>query len=231
MPCIVYCPTLCLVVQFLTLMEVTCLGMVTTRSESEGMTPFVTLSTKLILINNNFTRWQQHIYANSPDRPGDVSSHVESVRIITYIISIMQLTTYLIFILVLVLEAIKLGFTATQLKAFNFSRYKFQGCCPYSCIPPSFFYCIQIPTTLTLLALFFLLLTTGIQLTTPSSTYFMPPTPHSSSPPPQNQQSSSLVSPHVHLHTPKLCCIVCRFSINGGHHPVDHALVCTNWCK
>ena len=51
-----------------------------------------------------------------------LSTWTQYISTITYIIPIMQLTTYLIFILVLVLEAIGLGFTATHLEAFKFSQ-------------------------------------------------------------------------------------------------------------
>ena len=82
----------------------------------------------------------------------------------------MQLTTYLILILLLILEAIVLCFTATHLE---FLEYKFPGSHPPSYTSPSFF----------------ILLTTMVQPTS-HPLYTSHPSPHSSSLHPQNQSSS-----------------------------------------
>ena len=108
-------------------------------------------------------------------------------------IPIMQLNYYLIFILVLVVEAIGLGFTATNLDAFklsNFLGYKFLGSRPHSCTLPSFSFIIyiQIPTILTLLSPSTLLPPPyhNWDPTQLSILDISHPSPHSSSPPPQN---------------------------------------------
>ena len=97
---------------------------------------------------------------------------------------IMQLTIYLIFILVPVLETIGLGFTATHLFKFSVQIFLDINSWDPAHLPVHhqayFIVHIQIPTTLTLLILalyFFLLLTTGVQPTFPSFTYFTPISP------------------------------------------------------
>ena len=142
----------------------------------------------------------------------------------------MQLTTYLIFILVLVLEAIGMGFTGTHLKLSIFLGYKFPRCCTSSCKPTSFFYhsftfkfpLLSLsrtllhpphnwgPTHLTILYIFH----------TPIFPFLI-----STSTEPK---SSSLVSSLCIFIPLKFCSIVCRFSIDGDCRRIDHALVCTN---
>ena len=125
----------------------------------------------------------------------------------------MQLTSYLIFILVLVFQAIGLCFTATQLEAFKFSRMDINSHPVLLSVPhqASFIVYVQIPTTLTLL--------------TPGT---LPPTSHNWGP---TYLSIPDVLSHPHLYRTtvlqlsfsmysfiflKLSSTACRFSLNGG---------------
>ena len=114
----------------------------------------------------------------------------------------MQPTTSLIFILVLVLQPIGLGFTVTILMLSNIHGYKFPGSHPTFCTLTWFFYhslllsfTFKFPL-LSFLELFFFLFTTVVQPTSPSFTYFTPISPFLISTVTE-PQSSSLGSPQA----------------------------------
>ena len=138
---------------------------------------------------------------------------------------------YLIFILVLVLEAIGLGFTHCH-PSWNIKIFM-----DINSWDP-----IHLPIITKLLfllftfnfhffhspLLFLLLLTTGIQPISRSFTYFTPISPFlifTSTEP----QSSSLVSPCTSSYSSSSLAMDADFHSIGGSYRVDHALMCTTW--